>query len=97
MTLSNSTLAVGTLGVIFGGLVGVAVGRNLGEGSKDPDAPPLALGLFGALAGGVLFAAIGNSLAPATTTSSQTSSNSQVLQDNTQNANGLPNLPPPGA
>jgi uncharacterized protein YcfJ len=94
MALSNSVVISGILGVVAGGLLGAALGKRISEGTRDSPMPE-ALGLFGALGGGVLFAAIGNNIGAATTSSTTTTSNSVV--DNTQNANGLQKLPPPGA
>jgi hypothetical protein len=100
VSLSNAQLAGGTLGVIAGGLAGFVIGKNISAGSRGDNPMPELGFLLGALAGGVLFAAAANNLggsSQTTTTSQQSSSNSQTLPDNTQNANGLPAIPPPGA
>jgi phosphate/sulfate permease len=94
MALSNAVVVSGILGVVAGGLLGAALGKRISEGTRDSPMPE-ALGLFGALGGGILFAAIGNNIGA--TTSSISSSTSNTVVDNTQNANGLQKLPPPGA
>jgi uncharacterized protein YcfJ len=94
VALSNSVIAGGIAGALGGAAVGIAVGRNIGAGTRDNPWPEL-LGLLGALMGGVALAAIGNSL-DQSVTMSRTSTSSAVA-DNTQNANGLQRLPPPGA
>jgi outer membrane lipoprotein SlyB len=89
MPLSNSIIAGGVAGALGGAAVGIAVGRNIGASTPNDNPWPELLGVLGALTGGVLLAAIGNNL-DQSITMTRTSSN-------TQNANALPNLPPPGA